>query len=67
MNHQDISFSLPDYLVLATVLLISSLIGLYYRLVSSRKNKKKCSSLFIKYSIFYLCFEIFVFKLPVQA
>ena len=31
MNHPEISFSLPDYLVLATVLLISSLIGLYYR------------------------------------
>ena len=40
MNHQDISFSLPDYLVLAAVLLISSLIGLYYRSVRSRRNRK---------------------------
>lgn len=38
MNHPEISFSLPDYLVLATVLLISSLIGLYYRLSGGQQK-----------------------------
>ena len=41
MESSQPSFTLPDYLVLATVLLCSSLIGLYYRFSGGKQKTQR--------------------------
>ena len=53
MDQIESTFSLADYLVLAAVLLISSIIGLYYRYVTSPQTPWKEDPI-LCYSVHFL-------------